>query len=231
MNKLFSKKAFTLIELLIVVAIIAILAAIAVPNFLEAQTRAKVSRSKSDMRTLATAIEAYAVDNNKPPREYINSPAVDGPLTINGVTQNNASGVLPPILSTPIAYISNVYILDPFVPGTQAIDPDQQVYSYASTTYRRNNGLSFFGVVGGNSVERVDKIQELFGFWYMLGYGPDQRYDNNLNAPPGSTLNRATPSAEYIEYDSSNGTISAGNIIRSQKFGDGKEPERPITAP
>jgi prepilin-type N-terminal cleavage/methylation domain-containing protein len=61
------KKAFTLIELLIVVAIIAILAAIAVPNFLEAQTRSKVSRAKADMRTLATAIESYTVDYNKPP--------------------------------------------------------------------------------------------------------------------------------------------------------------------
>ena len=60
------KKAFTLIELLIVVAIIAILAAIAVPNFLEAQTRAKVSRVQSDLRTLATGIESYTVDNNKP---------------------------------------------------------------------------------------------------------------------------------------------------------------------
>lgn len=57
------KKAFTLIELLIVVAIIAILAAVAVPNFMEAQVRAKVSRVKSDMRSIATAIEAYCVDN------------------------------------------------------------------------------------------------------------------------------------------------------------------------
>jgi prepilin-type N-terminal cleavage/methylation domain-containing protein len=46
--------AFTLIELLIVVAIIAILAAIAVPNFLEAQVRSKVSRAKADMRSIAT---------------------------------------------------------------------------------------------------------------------------------------------------------------------------------
>ena len=61
------KKGFTLIELLIVVAIIAILAAIAVPNFLEAQVRSKVSRAKSDMRSYATGIESYYVDNNSYP--------------------------------------------------------------------------------------------------------------------------------------------------------------------
>src|SRR6187401_1687051 len=59
--------AFTLIELLIVVAIIAILAAIAVPNFLEAQVRAKVSRVRNDQRSLATGIETYFVDNNTYP--------------------------------------------------------------------------------------------------------------------------------------------------------------------
>jgi prepilin-type N-terminal cleavage/methylation domain-containing protein len=57
-------KGFTLIELLIVVAIIAILAAIAVPNFLEAQVRSKVSRAKSDLRTIATGLEAYFTDFN-----------------------------------------------------------------------------------------------------------------------------------------------------------------------
>ena len=60
-------RGFTLIELLIVVAIIAILAAIAVPNFLEAQTRSKVSRVRSDQRSMATAIETYYVDNNEYP--------------------------------------------------------------------------------------------------------------------------------------------------------------------
>ncbi len=65
------RKGFTLIELLIVVAIIAILAAIAVPNFLEAQVRSKVSRAKSDMRTMATALESYIVDHNNPPYGYI----------------------------------------------------------------------------------------------------------------------------------------------------------------
>ena len=55
-------QAFTLIELLIVVAIIAILAAIAVPNFIEAQIRAKVSRVNADMRAISTALEAYCTD-------------------------------------------------------------------------------------------------------------------------------------------------------------------------
>ena len=48
-------------------AIIAILAAIAVPNFFEAQVRSKVSRTKSDMRTVGTAINAYIVDYNDVP--------------------------------------------------------------------------------------------------------------------------------------------------------------------
>jgi general secretion pathway protein G len=57
------QKGFTLIELLIVVAIIGIIAAIAIPNLLNAINRGRQKRSMSDMRTIATATEAYAVDN------------------------------------------------------------------------------------------------------------------------------------------------------------------------
>jgi type II secretion system protein G len=58
-----SKMAFTLIELLIVVAIIGILAAIAVPNFLNAQIRAKISKTESEMNSYHTAAEMYRLDN------------------------------------------------------------------------------------------------------------------------------------------------------------------------
>jgi type II secretion system protein G len=88
------RKGFTLIELLIVVAIIAILALIALPNFLEAQTRAKVARIHADMRSLATALEAYRVDNNAYP------PSANPPDWMPD-TQTWR-------LTTPIAYITSV---------------------------------------------------------------------------------------------------------------------------
>ena len=56
------QRAFTLIELLVVVAVVALLAAIAVPNLLEAQTRAKTSKAKNNLRVLLDGAAAYMID-------------------------------------------------------------------------------------------------------------------------------------------------------------------------
>jgi type II secretion system protein G len=58
---------FTLIELLIVVAIIGVISAIALPNLLNAVDKSKQKKSMSDLRTIGTAVEAYAVDTAKYP--------------------------------------------------------------------------------------------------------------------------------------------------------------------
>ncbi|HET7050883.1 MAG TPA: prepilin-type N-terminal cleavage/methylation domain-containing protein [Solirubrobacteraceae bacterium] len=68
LNKLRSRaedeKGFTLIELLVVILIIGILAAIAIPAFLNQKGKAYDSNAKSDARTAATAEETYYTDNN-----------------------------------------------------------------------------------------------------------------------------------------------------------------------
>ncbi|HXW77386.1 MAG TPA: prepilin-type N-terminal cleavage/methylation domain-containing protein [Candidatus Eremiobacteraceae bacterium] len=59
-----SQKGFTLIELMIVIAIIAILAAILIPNFLHARAEAQTAGCEGNEKQIATAMEEYAVDHN-----------------------------------------------------------------------------------------------------------------------------------------------------------------------
>jgi prepilin-type N-terminal cleavage/methylation domain-containing protein len=60
-----NRGGFTLVEIMIVVAIIALLAAIAVPNFLRARKRSQATRILEDLRLLDSAIDQYAIETNK----------------------------------------------------------------------------------------------------------------------------------------------------------------------
>ncbi|HUT22737.1 MAG TPA: prepilin-type N-terminal cleavage/methylation domain-containing protein [Sumerlaeia bacterium] len=194
-----TRKAFTLIELLIVVAIIAILAAIAVPNFLEAQVRSKVSRVKADMRSLATALQAYATDYN------------DYPDTPNGGNMTYIQFI--PMLSTPVAYITSTEIRDPFTPPPSvhaASNPDwHATYWYASY----------------NGVWRSDLTRQMGRKGYIIScYGPDRVQDTiefypywkafPNSGPYNNGDGRTYPAPCDLLYDPTNGTKSWGNIGR-----------------
>ena len=68
------RKAFTLIELLIVVVIIGIIASIAIPKYVNTKEKAYIANMKADLRNLMSAQEAYYADNNA----YANSTTVLG---------------------------------------------------------------------------------------------------------------------------------------------------------
>jgi type IV pilus assembly protein PilA len=76
-------RGFTLIELLIVVVIIGILVAIAIPKFSNSKERAIISQMRSDLRNMVTAQESYLADA----ATYYNGP-VPGPAMAYGPSQN-----------------------------------------------------------------------------------------------------------------------------------------------
>ncbi|HUT25263.1 MAG TPA: prepilin-type N-terminal cleavage/methylation domain-containing protein [Sumerlaeia bacterium] len=185
------RRGFTLIELLIVVAIIAILAAIAVPNFLEAQVRSKVSRVTSDLRALATAIEAYRIDNNA----YM-------PYSLWG--QHTDSPYLN-ALSTPVAYItSSASMKDPFWgQGDRTVDNTEPRYGYVKAWPDQAGGgapvlhrLAQEGIDDGYMPSSVQ--------WFLVSLGPDKIQ----NADTGGTPHM------FLLYDPTNGTRSGGDIYR-----------------
>lgn len=230
-------RGFTLIELLIVVAIIAILAAIAVPNFLEAQVRAKVSRVRTDQRSMATAIEAYYVDNNIYPAWDVGT-GPGGTQTYNFAvvqrvsgTGNRGAGRLECFLmngmgnnqrfmtlTTPIAYITS-YTADPFATTKGC------TFSYASVFPGDRMTPTGKGGVG----------------WILWSFGPDVDEFKNPNSPsdsPWYVYNpaRSQPSSwevgipggllagdsgdgqdngqDAFTYDPTNGTVSGGDVWR-----------------
>ena len=67
------QNAFTLVEIMIVVAIIALLAAIAVPGVLRARKRSQASRVVNDLRLIDSAVDQYAIENSKATGATVNT--------------------------------------------------------------------------------------------------------------------------------------------------------------
>lgn len=210
------KWAFTLIELLIVVAIIAILAAIAVPNFLEAQTRAKVSRAKSDMRSIGVAIESYSVDYTQYPLSEWH---------YRGLTGNKPSQpmnmFLLRVVTTPVAYISSLP-KDVFISVSGHIQNDSLKHWEDTFWYETVKGF-MPGVGLDNNYEKSAIKASSRGFtWMMRSLGPNK----NLDAPGSIRIIKFVGGTDSggsgYAYDPTNGTKSAGWIVYSNAgFVDG----------
>ena len=196
-------KSFTLIELLIVVAIIAILAAVAVPNFLEAQVRAKVARVRADMRSLTTALEAYAVDQNAYPQSEING-------TLKYLRQ----------ITTPVAYMTTKDFDDPFT-----------ARGYEKFDVRQIATLRFYGFNDRGVLNARSATGEIFSprsgperlriDWFLLfSHGPNGVRDSLTAGGATGTfvksenIRDADRFVHYV-YDSTNGSRSGGEIFRA----------------
>ena len=118
-------KGFTLIELMVVIAIILVLALIAVPAYRNMQTRAKRARVQEDLRNIATALEAFYVDWNQypdagtgnPPTKWINE-LTGGNEGSENATVNVSGKTTATGEDAPIVYIKHIPD-DPFNPGNK----------------------------------------------------------------------------------------------------------------
>ncbi len=212
------RSAFTLIELLIVVAIIAILAAIAVPNFLEAQTRAKVSRVRADHRTIATGMEMYHIDTNQYP--WCNDDNLC--FATRARTEAGQKETLER-LTTPVSYLNGEGgFYDPFTPTKRWVGPTvSTLEDIPMNTEAEKKGARLYWYTARNAKDSQvwdqTAAQDTGTKWWVLqSSGPDKTMDFIWQLVNQWTIDAPAfraQSGRFI-YDATNGTVSRGSVWR-----------------
>jgi prepilin-type N-terminal cleavage/methylation domain-containing protein len=135
-------KGFTLIELLVVMIIIGILAAIAIPVFLNQRAKAEDSATKSDVTTLGKEIATYYVDNTAAPAAFV--AIAGGQYTFNGSTVGRVSRTTISVTSggSAATFTSSTKWCVALTNSAGST----QVWHYSAT-----NGLQSGACVGGNT--------------------------------------------------------------------------------
>ena len=200
-------KGFTLIELLIVIAIILILIAIALPNFLEAQIRARVTKSNGEIRTYVTALESYFIDWNVFPNDHDSRWGTPfAPRDQDGFTK----------LTTPVQYLANLPF-DPFGANTDDPAGNAAVY-YEGGSGSDNDPCG--GLLHYRNRQFLRHDRRCIHAYLIIGIGPDARDSTGQPGPPGlgcggnDNFPYAGPTSPICmhSYAPTNGTKSYGDV-------------------
>jgi len=208
-------KGFSLLELLIVIAIISIITAIVVPNLMSANIRARVSGVKADMGSIAIALEDYKIDYGEYPRDsrfsrstsyasdIIAQPnqAFDGK---NGSDDDNDAIGLG-YLVYPKADFEPTYLKriagDPFNNNGEE--------DWNGTSGAHNHHYLYFtgkwNSVSGTSVDCTSSTDSP-QYWALVSWGPDRDNDIEKYTDARTALDNDT------QYESESGKTSQGDI-------------------